>query len=225
MGCELFQIWKATEDPFRVTKQILRTWTHRSAMELCWAALRQHVDVLCSEERPPPDERLRTVYEALRLLHACDPAGSAAGTVATPGHPAGRAGVAIASVRTMLRLLGSSNMMMVTIGAGHPGRNPQRQRRVFYATPPNRQQLIELIEHMETHRVPTLATLAVHALRCALSSSIDSKLEGLLRALPPQQQRILRPQVLLDDLLGAHRVEGLDEALTSVEVLHSMLSS
>ena len=84
---------------------------------------------------------------------------------------------------------------------------------------------IRLIDELQSHRVPSLVHLSVCAVRDAIAGPIDLNLHSLLVGRPSQQERILRSQILLDEILCENALDGVEEAFDSAEAFQSKLSN
>ena len=86
-------------------------------------------------------------------------------------------------------------------------------------------QTLQQINKLQTTRVPPLVQLSVCAVRNALAGPIELNVDALLRCnASPQQRPILRRQILLEDILCANALQGVDDAFASVDALDATLS-
>ena len=82
---------------------------------------------------------------------------------------------------------------------------------------------IQQMQLLQTNRVASLVQLSVRAVRDTLAGTIELNVQSLLHDHPPQQQRILRTQIMLDDILGVNALQGVEEAFTTAEALEQKL--
>ena len=83
---------------------------------------------------------------------------------------------------------------------------------------------IRKMQLLQSHRVESLVQLSVRAVRGALAGTIELNVQSLLHDHPPQQQHILRAQIMLDDILCVNKLQGVEEAFATAEALEKKLS-
>ena len=202
-------------DPLRVSKRLLRTLFDKSAIDECWEALRRfNLDATARTDPSIPSlltsANLKRISAAVRVLHAC--------------HPRSRIGaINLASAGRILRSVRVAGPGTRQVGSGKKA-GPHSLQRPASSQSVQLEQTIRLIDELQSHRVPSLVQLSVLAVRDAIEGPIELNVHSLLARLPSQQQRILRSQILLDEILCENALEGVEEAFASADELQLQLS-
>ena len=201
------------EDHFRVTKRLLRSWFDKDAIDSCWDMLSEEIDKILSLDLSSPllsGDHIEKLGEALCILHAC-------------GHTPST-GTTLSSVASTLGLvLGFVNKALSRFALGQiPGIQHSVVHQLSTILIPL-QELIQLIENLQSQQVPTLLQLSMYVVRDAIAGHIQQNVENLVAKQAPQWQHLLRNQILLEETKGANALNGLEEALSSVDTLEAHL--
>ncbi len=76
-----------------------------------------------------------------------------------------------------------------------------------------------------THEAPTLMRLCIFAIRENLKPPIEPKLDCFLSNRTPEEKRILKKLLLLEGIFGELPIDGLEQALQSLDELEKALTT
>ena len=199
-----------------MSKRLLHAWFDKYAIVVeCWEALwRVNLDATGDTDPSLPSlvtsANLKIISDSVRVLSACNPT-SRMGAVNLPS-----AGRILRSVRVTdpgNRQVGSDKK------AG-----PHSQQRPSSSQSVQLEETILLIDELKSLQVASLLQLSVSAVRDAIAGPIELNVHSLLAGKPSKQQKILRRQILLDEILCENALDGVEEAFASAEALQSKLT-
>ena len=208
-------IGESRADALRVSKRLLHAWFDPPAIEKCWEALKGlRLDEMPDTGPPLPSfvtsANLTGISDAMSILSACNP-------------KVHIGPILVAFPRVGLSSHATSDPDAIGIRACRKRVWSQAQPLPSTAQPLQLEHKIQRMELLQTHRVASLVELSVRAVRDALAGTIELNVQSLLHDHPPQKQHILRAQIMLDDILGVNKLQGVEEAFATAEALEKKL--
>ena len=236
---ELYGSSAGKAGPLRVSRRLLRSFTDCETID---AFLKNLCNCLYSISDynyegpiylPNPNPILE---EAGRILSLCNPTSPAIGSILIFNEV--EEGSFIDDSSPMISIcpgtVTSRNSRAQGIMQPYPIRNfRQIPQPIYPATPSQgfdyhllqRNQGVYPLVRRQLHRIQSLADLSLNALRKYIPGSLGQNLTSLLKDLLPEQQPILRTQILSEEIAKVGALNGVEEALMSLDSFSSYMVS